>query len=92
MGNKLKPGGQAPNFAGSMAAAMEAALNKLLDDEDRPTVPDDNSAETRDRRILFLAISQGIVNHLVANEDAFVIEDDDGDPLSNHHMNIGHDP
>ena len=92
MGDKLKPGGQAPNFAGSMAAAMEEALNKLLEAEDRPTVPDDDSAETRDRRILFLAIAQGIVSHLVANEDAFVIRNDLGDKLGGHNMDIGHDP
>lgn len=92
MADKLKPGGQAPNFAGSMAAAMEAALNVLLAAEGRPTVPDDDSAETRDRRILFLAIAQGIVNHLVANEDAFVIENDSGVRLSGHNMSIKHEP
>ena len=92
MGDKLKAGGQAAQFAGSMAAAMEAKLNVLLAAEGRPTVPTDDSAETRDRRVLFLAIAQGIVDHLVANEDAFVIEGDDGDPLANHHMKIGHEP
>lgn len=92
MGDKLKPGGQAPNFAGSMAEDMEKALNDLLATEGRPTVPVDNSAETRDRRVLFLAIAQGIVNHLVANQDAFVIKDDADVALSNHHVKIGHDP
>ncbi len=59
MGNTLIPGGQVPDFAGSMAAAMEAALNNLLDGVGRPRVPTDNSDETRDRRVMFLAIAQG---------------------------------
>ncbi len=92
MGNTLIPGGQVPDFAGSMAAAMEAALNNLLDGVGRPRVPTDNSDETRDRRVMFLAIAQGIVNHLVANQDAFRIVDDDGDTLNNHHIRIGHTP
>jgi hypothetical protein len=92
MADKLKPGGQAPFFAGSMAAAMEDALNDLLVAEGRPEVSTDDSAETRDRRVLFLAIAQGIVDHLVANQDAFVVRDDDGDALGNHHVTIGHDP
>jgi len=91
MADKLKAGGQAPNFAGSMAAAMEAALNVLLAAEGRPTVPDDNSSETRDRRILFLAISQGIVNHLAAHQDAFVVEDDSSVRLGNHNVKIRHE-
>lgn len=92
MGDKLKPGGQAPNFAGSMAEAMEKALNDLLITEGRLPVPDDNSTETRDRRVLFLAIAQGIVNHLVTNQDSFVTVNDIGDPLGEHNMRIRHDP
>ncbi|MCI0345911.1 MAG: hypothetical protein L0221_10790 [Chloroflexi bacterium] len=92
MGNTLKAGGQVPDFAGSMAAAMESALNTLLVAEGRPAVPTDDSPETRDRRVMFLAIAQGIVAHLVANQDAFQIVDDDGDPLANHHVVIGHTP
>ena len=92
MGNTLIPGGQVPDFAGSMAAAMESALNALLDDEGRPRVPTDNSTETRDRRIMFLAIARGIVDHLAANQDAFRVVGDDGDPLTNHHIRIGHTP
>jgi hypothetical protein len=92
MGDKLKPGGQAAAFAGSMAAAMEAALDDLLDDEGRPHVSTDDTAETRDRRILFLAIARGIVDHLVANEAAFEIENDVGNLLANHNVRIRHDP
>jgi hypothetical protein len=92
MGNTLTPGGQAPSFAGSMAAAMEAALNVLLVAEGRPPVSTDDSDETRDRRIMFLAIAQGIVNHLVGNQDAFRVVGDNGTPLINHHIQIGHTP
>jgi hypothetical protein len=91
MGDKLKRGGLGdatdldpiPDaFAGSMAAAMEEALNSFLSDEEKPTVPVDNSAESRDRRIMFLAIAKGIVDHLVANQDAFKIKDSLGNPTS----------
>jgi hypothetical protein len=92
MGNTLIPGAQVPGFANSMAAAMEAALNLLLDQVGRPRVPTDNSEETRDRRVMFLAIAQGIVDHLVANQDAFRIVNDDGDTLDNHHVRIRHTP
>ena len=85
MGNAIKVGGMGsadalgmpPEFAGSMAAAIEAALNTLLAAEGKPELPvDDNSPETRDRRMLFVAIAQGIVNHLTANEAAFVVIDE----------------
>ena len=66
-------------FADSMAAAMEVALNQLLEAEDRPPAPIDNTPESRDRRMLFVAIAQGVVNHLVENRDAFVVTTD-GDP------------
>ena len=62
-------------FADSMANAMEDALNVLLASEGNPTVPVDNTRESRDRRIMFLAISKGIIDHLVANEGAFQIRD-----------------
>jgi len=83
MGDTIKPGGLGDSddppipaaFANSMAAAMETALNALLDQLDRDRVPVDNTAESRDRRAMFLAIAQGLVNHLVANQDAFKIKD-----------------
>ena len=77
-------------FADSMAAAMEEALNGLLEAEGRPPAPVDNSTESRDRRMLFVAIAQGIVDHLVANSNAFVITTD-GDPdneIANHEVVI----
>ena len=44
-------------------------------EEGNPTVPVDNSRESRDRRIMFLAIAKGVIDHLVANEEAFQIRD-----------------
>ena len=95
MPDALKPGGLGSaavigtpsEFAGSMAQAMETALNDLLSEEGRPQVPTDNSAETRDRRTMFLAIAQGVVNHLAAHPDAFEVLKQDDTP-SNHHIVI----
>ena len=96
MGDKLKAGGLGaeshvgipPEFAGSMAKAMEDALNSLLAAEGKPTVPTDNTAEVRDRRIMFLAIARGVVDHLVANEDAFTIRRDDDTVRPEHNVRI----
>lgn len=88
MGDKLKAGGQVPNFAGSMAEAMENALNLLLVAEGRPQVPTENTAETRDRRVMFLAIAQGVVNHLTANADAFRVVRGDGTPVTDRRIVI----
>lgn len=100
MGNKLKAGGLGlsipdggvegipPEFAGSLAQAMEDALNELLQDEDKPQVPTENTTETRDRRIMFVAIARGIVKHLTDNEAAFTIHRDDDTLLSNHNVHI----
>src|SRR5215217_3520743 len=73
LGDKDDPSPIPFEFAGSMAKAMEDALNALLASEGNPTVPVDNSRESRDRRIMFLAISKGIIDHLVAREGAFEI-------------------
>jgi hypothetical protein len=74
LGNPSPARGKPPAFAGSMAEAMENALNELLDEAGMPTFDvDDNSPETRDRRRLFVAIARGIVRHLDDNDAAFVI-------------------
>lgn len=80
--------GELDDFANSMARAMETALNNVLVAEGKPALPTDNSAETRDRRTLFVAIAQGVVNHLVANPDAFVVTADNGTTLGNHKIRI----
>ena len=100
MGNKLKAGGLGtsipdgggegipPEFAGSLAKAMEDALNQLLQEEDKPQVPTENTTETRDRRIMFIAIARGIVEHLTDNEAAFTIHRDDDTLRTNHNVKI----
>src|SRR5215467_1916534 len=79
----LKPGGMGaqggsttpPEFAGSMADAMETALNKLLfNDGINQFDVNTNSEEARARRRLFVAIAQGVVRHLKDNADALWIE------------------
>jgi hypothetical protein len=97
MGDTLKAGGLGsaaaggtpPEFAASMAQAMEQALNELLIAEGRDTMSTENTTETRDRRILFVAIARGIVRHLSTNHDAFdVVRDDDGSKLAQHRITI----
>ena len=82
LGSKNDPSPVPLEFAGSMAKAMEDALNHFLILEGKDPAPIDNSAESRDRRILFLAISKGIIDHLVANETALKIEDLLNNPAS----------
>ena len=79
----LKPGEMGPEtpddvtpgeFAGSMAAAMEEALNALLVADGLPELElNDNSKETRDRRRLFVAIARGVVRHLSERSDSLKI-------------------
>lgn len=90
MGTTLRRGGLDPSaFANSMAEAMEVALNQLLAAEGKPTVPTDDTEEVRDRRIMFVAIAHGIINHLVDNEDAFTVRrQDDNTELSQHNVRI----
>jgi len=91
MADTLKRGGLDPTaFADSMAEAIEVALNQLLSAEGKPTVSTDgDSEEVRDRRILFVAIARGVINHLVDNEDAFTIRrHDDNTELPQHNVRI----
>ncbi len=60
----------APEWAESMAKAMEDAFLQewpiAMPDQEKPALNDQ-------MRLLFVAISQGVINHLAANPDAFVI-------------------
>jgi hypothetical protein len=77
----LKPGGlgsaSAPTttdaFRASMAEEIEKAMNSLLEREGRPTLADDNTTETRDRRLMFAAIAQGVCEHLQKQQSAFKV-------------------
>jgi len=88
MADVLKPGGfAAGEFSSSMAQAMENALNDLLFEEGKPLVSTVDSPETRDRRIMFLAIARGVVAHLVAHPGAFEIRNPDNS-ISTLHISI----
>jgi hypothetical protein len=81
MGNTLKPGNligkDATNyapFAGSMAETIETELDALMRGDGLPGLNMDLSDQSvRDRRRLFVAIARGVVLHLAANADAFVL-------------------
>jgi hypothetical protein len=62
----------------SMARSIEQALTSLMGP--LPSAPE---TLVNDRRILFLAIARGVINHLKLQENAFRIEFDVGV----HHVN-----
>ncbi len=93
MGDTLVPGNlkpaKAPNppgnatdytqFVNSMAAEIENQLDALMTNDGLPQLSTDvNDQTVRDRRRLFVAIARGVVLHLVANKDAFVITTNSG--------------
>jgi hypothetical protein len=87
-------GGTPATYAGSMAEAIEQALDDVRVESGLDPLPADGRD---DRRMLFMAIARGVVAHLAANDDAFVIRDHgngaaqhDGD--SDGHVVIGTAP
>jgi hypothetical protein len=56
-------------YAGSMAEAIETALNDLRGEKGLDPLP----ANDVDRQMMFLAIAQGVINHLKDREEAFQI-------------------
>ena len=86
MGNQLKAGNLTastnpddPAFLNSMAAEIESELNRLMTDDGLPPLSKDASDRSvRDRRRLIVAIARGVVKHLAANPDAFVITTNSG--------------
>jgi hypothetical protein len=69
-------------FAKSMAREIEQALDEARAEAGFPPLPDPaianvpGTASKQDldnRRILFIAIARGVINHLVKNPDAFQI-------------------
>jgi len=65
---KLKPGTQ-DDFEASMAASMEQAFERVWQERMKRTLPEDSRD---DRRMLFIAIAQGVIRHLQENAaDAF---------------------
>ncbi len=83
MGSNSDPTTKPPEFASSMAEAIEDALNDLLSSETPPMKTfqvDTNSKEARDRRRLFVAIALGMMRYLQSNMDAFQIFDSLNNP------------
>ena len=77
MADKLKAGSQS-DFGGSMAEAIEQALNTVMQADGKPALPTEPRSVT-DRRELFIAIAQGVIGHLAAHAAAFTITSDDPD-------------
>lgn len=68
-------GGSIDSFADSMAEEIELALNAVRVEEGMAALP----LGDRDRRILFIAIARGVINHLQKKNQAFEIAyQDDG--------------
>lgn len=65
--------GTLTNFNDSMAKAIEDAMIGLLG-----PLPSAPPAVIQDRRVLFVAIAEGVINHLKAKQQAFVITVDIG--------------
>jgi hypothetical protein len=66
MGSAADPlNARPPDFANSMAEAMDSAFRELLVLEGMTAFEiDTNAKEARDRRRLFVAIAQGVIRHL----------------------------
>ncbi len=67
-------GGSLGDFAGSMAHEIEKALDEVRVEAGYKALPDPDTADKDDlknRRILFIAIARGVINHLKQNEGAF---------------------
>ena len=90
MSHQIKPGAmglptdpEPPSaYANSMAAEIEAQLNALLIADGLPTLPMDNSPESRDRRRLFVAIARGVVKHFDDKRLAIDVVRSDGTVIS----------
>jgi hypothetical protein len=75
MGSPADPTTVPPEFAGSMAAYMDAALDKVLQGEGMPPLDlTGNTSDDRNRRMIFVAIAQGVVEYLAANSPALQVD------------------
>ena len=54
-------GGRISDFEDSMAQEIENAYNAVLSENGKQPLP---SSDALDRRMLFIAISRGVINHL----------------------------
>ena len=64
-------GGTIGEFADSMANEIEQAYQAVLAEEEKDPLPSQNK---EDRRMLFIAIARGVINHLAKKQKAFQIQ------------------
>jgi hypothetical protein len=67
-------------FADSMAEEIEKAYDEALAEAGFPLLPDPltaNPDDLKNRRILFIAIARGVINHLKKKESAFLLAVDE---------------
>jgi hypothetical protein len=76
-------GGTVADFVDSMAEEMERALNQVRAENGMPVLP---MGDARDRRMLFIAIARGVINHIQKKQEAFHISNDGG----SSHNHQGH--
>ena len=80
---KLHAGDLGGGWSGSLAELIEQRFDSLLVADGKHATPKDATDETRSRRMLFVAVAQGVVEHLAANADAFVVTD-----IGGHRENV----
>lgn len=77
--------GTTTDLFNSMAKAMEDAFiaewRRVKEGQAAPTM-------TEDMRLIFVAVAQGVVSHLQANANAFVVSTENGDGNHNHDISI----
>jgi hypothetical protein len=64
-------GGTIAEFTDSMAEEIELAYNAVLAENGKNTLP---VADPADRRMLFIAISRGVINHLQKKKKAVTVQ------------------
>ncbi len=69
-GGKINTATDTTLFADSMADEIELAYAAVLSENGKAPLP---SADTVDRRMLFIAISRGVINHLQKKQQAITV-------------------
>lgn len=64
-------GGTIAAFADSMAEEIELAYNAVLAENGKKPLP---AADAADRRMLFIAIARGVINHLQKKQKAVTVK------------------
>jgi hypothetical protein len=67
-------GGSLSSFADSMAREIEKALVEARQEAGLPPLPSVDTANRRERRTLFIAISRGVIRHLANHQAALEIK------------------